>query len=501
MKMLKKTMTLLLSIAMVASAVACGVPTAAPASPSTTAPASSAADKGTTAPAAGEEVILRVVDWSDSSLAMRKEFNKKFEEKNPGVKVEYTMLTVDQFKNTIITMIKSGDGPDLFPIPVGMTLSTALKEDWYQSMSPYLTQEFKDTLEDFVWQEGVTTFEGEVYNLPEITPLTNVLFYYNKDVLEKAGVTTLPQSYDEFVAVCKQVSEAGKGQFYGMIEGGKQMGRIDAMVRGMAALSGGEVPESSSKALTVGGAAPLDVVEIQEALGMLDSLAKSGGLHPDSVNYSAPEAREMFAQGQAAFLCQGMWCIPPWSANYPDLNYGVMAPPTKDGTVKGALHTPDLGPWLGIYKQSKNPELAAKYLMALFSEEYGFQSSCVTAGNGISIVKGINEKYISNPVMKEYYEVAKQNMKTVPVAAQRDAKVYDMYANVKDVAPSLGAIGQGVMAQSIPDYIAALHKLAADTTAEWKRAAEAVGLDFAMLDFPNWDISKDYTEADYKALE
>ena len=38
------------------------------------------------------------------------------------------MLTVDQFKNTIVTMIKSGEGPDLFPIPVGLTLNTAVEE-------------------------------------------------------------------------------------------------------------------------------------------------------------------------------------------------------------------------------------------------------------------------------------------------------------------------------------------------------------------------------------
>ena len=88
-----------------------------------------------------EEVVLRVIDWSDSAAAMRAEFNKKFEENNPGVKVEYTCLTVDQFKNTIITMIKGGSGPDLFPIPSPMTLNLVLNQDWYQSLEPYLTKD------------------------------------------------------------------------------------------------------------------------------------------------------------------------------------------------------------------------------------------------------------------------------------------------------------------------------------------------------------------------
>ena len=54
------------------------------------------------------QITLQVVDWSDGSAAQREEFHKKFEETHPNIKIEYTMLTVDQFKNTIVTMIKSG---------------------------------------------------------------------------------------------------------------------------------------------------------------------------------------------------------------------------------------------------------------------------------------------------------------------------------------------------------------------------------------------------------
>ena len=71
------------------------------------------------------------------------EFHKKFEEAHPDIKIEYTMLTVDQFKNTIVTMIKSGEGPDLFPIPVGLTLNTAVEEGWFQPINDYVTDEFR----------------------------------------------------------------------------------------------------------------------------------------------------------------------------------------------------------------------------------------------------------------------------------------------------------------------------------------------------------------------
>ena len=67
--------------------------------------------------------------------------------------------------------------------------------------------------------------------------------------------------------------------------------------------------------------------------------------------------------------------------------------------------------------------------------------------------------------------------------------------------PSLGAIVQGIISQSLTDYSSALKTLADDTSTEWKRASEAVGMDYSSLEFTNWDVTKDYTDADYAALK
>lgn len=482
------------------SATGCAMPSTG--EPETTAAKTEAAAPESSAAeaAADENITLRIVDWSDSSLARREEFNKKYMEDHPNITIEYTMLTIDQFKNTIVTMIKSGDGPDLFPIPTGMTLSTALKEEWYQPLNGYITDEFLATLDPSCLEEGVTSKGDEIYTLPEFSPIVNCLFYYNKDVLEQAGVAEVPKTYSEFAEACKKITENGGGQVYGLIEGGKQLNRLDVLARSLGAVGGGKIA-GNAKVLTVDGKAPYDSEAMCEAMGLIERLVQEGSIHPDTVNISAPEAREMFAQGQAGFLCQGMWCIPPWGQNYPELNYGVMAVPVPDSGAKGGVQQTENAPWMGLYKQSKHPKEAAEYLMALYSEDYGYQSGCVSDGNFISIVPSVNEKYMTNEVMKQYYEVAKETAKVVPSATTRDEKAYDFYAEVKDVQPSLGAILQGVLAQSITDYKGELQKLSEASTTEWQRAAEAVGLDYGVFDFSNWDPMKDYTEADYEALK
>lgn len=445
-------------------------------------------------------VTIRVVDWSDGSIQQREKFHEEFMKDHPNIKVEYTMLTVDQFKNTIVTMIKSGEGPDLFPIPVGMTLNTALEENWYQPLNPYVSEDFASQFDPKSFEEGVTHKGNDWYTITELMPTIQCLFFYNKDVLEQAGISEVPHTYSEFVNACKQITDQGAGQVYGLIDGGKQLNRLDVMARSLAAAAGGRIG-ATQKVLTDKGRAPYDSDAMKQAMGMLSQLVADGSVHPDTVNISAPEAREMFAQGQAGFLCQGMWCIAQWGVNYPDLNYGVMAVPVPDGMTDTYVQKGELSPWIGLYSQSKHPKEAAEYLMALYSEEYSYQSGCVEDGTFVSVIPSVNEKHMNNKNMKDYYTIAEETSKVVPAATMRDEKAYDFYTEVKDVQPSLGAIVQGILSSSVTDYESELKKLADASTEEWKRASQAVGMDYGVFEFDNWDITKDYTAEAYEKLK
>lgn len=449
-----------------------------------------------------EQITLRIVDWSDSAAQWRKEFNEEYMKNNPNIKIEYTMLTIDQFKTSVITSIKSGDAPDLFPVPSGMSLSSAIKEEWYQPMNDYMPEEFWDTLVDGAMAEGITQMNGDIYTIPEVTPITNSLIYYNQDVLDAAGITELPTTYSEFIEVNKKVTEAGKGQFYGFIEGGKQLNRLDILVRAFADVAGGKLAQNS-KSLTLNGRANYDSAEVKGVFDLFAQLYKDGSMHPDTVNISAPEAREYFAQGQAAFLMQGNWCVSTWDATYPDMNYGVMAVPSPDGGAKGAIAKEIFAPWMGIYSKSEHPQEAADYLLALYSytEGYHYQEDLVAEAGQLSIIKGMVEENLTNPHALEYYNIANEVSLDIPVATIRDPKVYDFYAEVVDVQPNLASLFQGVISGGLNDYESALTTLAEDTTAEWKRAAEAVGVDFSVFEFENWDPMKNYTAEDYEALK
>jgi len=495
MKWYQKVLGLsLVMVLLVVIAAGCGVPTVgdtAPAAP-TPAPAATEPAAPQEAPSADDEddaplesVTLQVLDWSDGQLTQRLAFHEYFMERNPHINVEYTQVTVDQFRTSIITMIRAGDAPDVFPIPGGLTLGMALNEGWYQPLTPLLTEEFIATIDPRVLVEGQTMRNGVIYTISESFPINSTLFFYNRDVLDAAGITELPTTYSEFLDVARRVTEAGNGQFFGIIDGGRQLNRLNELARALVQMSGGQIAHANL-ALTVDGRAPYDMPEVIGALEFINQLVVDGSFHPDSININAPEAREMFAQGQAAFICQGVWCIGPWAESYPDLNFGVMAPPRPDNAAVSFLNAPQVPPWAGVSLNSEHPQIAAQYLMALFSEEYGYQTACVSAGIFVSIIPEINERYMAHPVTLSYFNIAQQLAVPVPIATQRDAAVFDFYAEVIDVQPNLASIVQGVLSGSINDIASELTQLADAATIEWQRASDAIGLDFGMFEFPNW---------------
>lgn len=482
---MKKVVSLALAASMAASLAACGS-----GGQSTSQAASGAATSGSAA-SSGETITLRIMDSSDSTQERRKVFNEEFMQRHPEIKIEYTMLSGDQLTQTLTTAIKSGEAPDLFALPSGVKLSTAVAEGWYQSMSPYLSQEFIDSFETGALNEGVTTIDGEIYALPEAANIVNSLMFYNKDIFTEAGLDpeNPPKTWSEFRDACKKITEAGNGKYYGIIESGNVPTRTEIELRSFANLAGAKCNYYGVMSV-VDGTNPFASDGMKQALNLYAQLAADGSIHPDSINLDAPSARAMFAQGQAGFLIQGSWCIPTWRADNPDFNFGVMALPVPDDGAKGG--NPYIGamPWMGISATCEHPEAAALYLTELFGTDY--QSKIVSDGGFVSCIKGVNETAMTDPMMLEYYNLAMSSGKLCPDPLALNPETADVYTKVKEVTPNLGQIVQGVMAGSITDPDAALDKFSADTQASWEAAMQEAGVDISKFEFSDWDPMVDY---------
>ncbi|MDI4643813.1 ABC transporter substrate-binding protein [Cohnella hashimotonis] len=478
-------------------------------SPSASAGASASPSSSSSAAApsspTGEKVTLRVMDWADSEKAYREQFIKDFEAKYPNIKIEYTLLTVDQFQNTILTAIKSGDAPDLFPIPATMKLSTAVKEGWYQPLDAYLDDAFKSSFVDGAFTEGTTMLDGKIYSIPALAGVPSTLVFYNKKLFQEAGLdaNSPPKTYSEFREAAKKITAAGKGKYYGIIEGGKQIGRWKLAATEWSALAGSGFASESPVSLK-DGLASYDSKAMLGVFDLFKGLKQDGSYHPKTMSLSAPEARALFAEGQAGFIVQGEWNVGTWTKNNPDLDFGVMAPPVPDEGQAGYLPRSTYAPWIGLSASTKHPKEAAIYLKEYFSKDY--QSVLVQNGDRFSILKDVNESSAEIPQFKQYYEIVQQYARLVPSVAVRNPEASAVMASFKDPKPGLGDILQGVVAGSLKDPAAPLKQLsgqidkALDAAIDQAKAggAKVERSDFA---FSSWSPDKDFSAEDYQALK
>lgn len=503
---MKKVLTTCsLAVLVVASLAGCGSKNQNNANNSSSSGSSSNASSNNSSSnsSSGKKIVLRVMDWSDSSKKYRDHFDKLFEQEHPNVQVEYTALTIDQFKNTVLTDLKSNTAPDLFPIPTGLTLSSAVSSGWFQPLNPYIDSKFKNSFVAGTFTDGTTMIGNKIYVIPEALSLPTTLIFYNKKILKQSGVTLgqLPLTYSQFRADAKKITQAGHGKFYGIIDAGTQTNRWTSIVQDWSSLGGSGINNKMPISL-VTHKASYDSKPVQQLFSLFQGLAKDGSFDPKTTSINAPTARAMFAQGQAGFLEQGVWNVGDWKSKNPNLDFGVMPPPVPDSGRKGSLPLYTPGGWMGVSATSKHPKIAAEYLKELYTGNY-YQKANVKGANFLSVVKGINSKYISSPQLKDYYNISEKYGKLVPNPIVKNPAMAQVFAKYQDVHPSAGELLAGVVAGAVSNIPSQLSALSKKTQTNWDNAMAAAkksGANVSKNDyiFPNWKPMKDFTNKDYQ---
>lgn len=118
-------------------------------------------------------------------------------ENNCSVKVE--ILPWTDYNTTIYTGLLNNDGPDVVYATDTYDLVHA---NLLMALDPYMTEE--DKANYIYWEQAPKDAQGNHYTIPMGD--APVVMFYNKDILEKAGVA-VPTTWDEFIAACKTIKE------------------------------------------------------------------------------------------------------------------------------------------------------------------------------------------------------------------------------------------------------------------------------------------------------
>ena len=383
---MRKYVTIVLAIVALCSLVlsACGqqaTPTAAVveptiAEPATSAPAAEAPATEAPVPAteilpteepAHEPVTLKYMDYSQERLEFYKQAAVEFNKEYPWITIEPETMVEDDYKQTLPLAFQGGSSPDIFVYtwPAAgdyFEMKDLLDLGWIAPLDEsVLPADFRAR---FIgtnnMMEGIYSKDGKVYTIPR--PPSNgvagyAYMYYNKDVIEAAGLSDkIPTTWAEFEEACAALKAIDKYCFSAAMKGPRELDRLTGpwMGTGMKGFNDSLISTMTGKYTA------MTDPDFVKTIEFLRSLYEKGYALPGQNDKVF--ARQAVANGEAGFYFDGGWMSSVFPETFEFTNFGVAIPPAPEGGYKGKIAS---GPPLGqtfISSQSKHPYEATLYL-------------------------------------------------------------------------------------------------------------------------------------------
>ena len=280
-----------------------------------------------------------------------------FEKANPGVKVNLEFVSYEALHNKIVTSEAAGHGYDvvLFDViwPAEFATNHILRN---------ITSDIPQSMIDKVWSGAWTTvkYKDQYYGIPWI--LDTKYLYYNKKMLQEAGISNPPTTWDELAKDAKIIKDKGIVK-YPMVWSWQQAEAIMCDYTTLLSAYGGSYfDQNNNPTFQTGGGL--------KALQYMNQTLKDGISNPASTESLEEDVRRIFSSGQAAFALN--WTYMYNLANDPKQSKVAgdvgIEPAPGDGTnsqmsaVNGSMG-------LGVTTSSKHPNEALKYIEFLTSQK------------------------------------------------------------------------------------------------------------------------------------
>ncbi|MFZ5438328.1 MAG: extracellular solute-binding protein [Patescibacteria group bacterium] len=305
--------------------------------------------------------------------AVLDEVIQEYQKQNPAIKIDYRIQSHKDYRERLQTAIASGNGPDIFRYHASWVrmLSSELAVLPASVMS---AAEFKETFYPTAAQ--MLQIEGKIVGLPIM--YEGLGLYYNKDILQTAGVQP-PTTWAELKKLAAELSvpaDKNARKSGGITRGGLAIGNTEnvdhfADILALLILQNGGTPGEPA------------FTEVRDALVFYSNFVTEDAIW----NSSLPSSTVAFAKGDAAMMFAPTWRAHEVKDLNPNLNFGIApVPQLSDEPIAWANYWAE-----GVNDKSSNKEEAWKFLKYMTSAEvmkklYSAQSNIRTFGEPYSRV-------------------------------------------------------------------------------------------------------------------
>ncbi|MCX2826823.1 sugar ABC transporter substrate-binding protein [Bacillus pseudomycoides] len=335
--------------------------------------------------------VLRFATWdAGKNLKIQQQIAKKFEEKNPGVKVQVEAYG-DGFDQKLAASFGAKNPPDVmymwnFPA-------------YYKSLEPLDELAKKDPdmkLDDFY--QGLfnySSIDGKLYGMP--AGFTTRVIYYNKKLFDKANIPYPKDgwTWDEFVGTAKKLTDASNKQYGFALR--PEPDTYD--LQGFIWSNGSSFVSEDGKQIK----GHMNSPETIEVMKSFQSMLKDktavlvGGKNQQSGD-------DIFKAGKLAMWESGIWPLEGFKDA--KIDFGTVEPPAFKGKpVKGLVGTSAVS----IAKDAKHKELAWEFVK-FYSSPEAIKMRTSDLPVRISVVKELKKEEDAN--VKPFYTMLERSTNT-----------------------------------------------------------------------------------------
>jgi raffinose/stachyose/melibiose transport system substrate-binding protein len=223
-----------------------------------------------------------------------------FEAANPNIQIERDVQDVESMRPIIQTSLASGTGPDVFYFDTGPGFAGVLANAGLLLPldDAYASQGWNDYI--YPWTKERTTFDGKVYGIGNEIEFYGV--YYNQDLFNELGLQA-PTTYEEFLAVCAALLEAGKIPVAFANSGGWPAYHL------FSVYANNETGDEKMEELLFGDGSWEDPAIVQAIQRFFVDMNGAGYLIPNTNAVTYDDAINLFASGMAGMHMSGTWAM------------------------------------------------------------------------------------------------------------------------------------------------------------------------------------------------
>ena len=285
---------------------------------------------------------------------------EEFNEENPNVEVVIEYVSYDALHDKITTaMASSPPAYDVFLVD-DIWYSEFAEAGYIWDVSDKITPEMEENIFDAAWD--ITVVDGKTYGLPWL--LDQKYFYYNEDILNAAGISAPPTTWEEMVEQARIIKDQGLVEYPIVWSWGQYEAAICDWVTLLYGNGGSLVDDSGNPTFN-------DEKGVETLTWMLQTIDE-GITNPASVSYVEEDVRNVFSQGKAAFATN-------WVYMYDLVNFNEeesqvtgqigmsLMPAFADSGVVSATQDGSMG--FSVAAESPAKESAWEYVKYITSED------------------------------------------------------------------------------------------------------------------------------------